>query len=43
MDKELLEKHCNEGLSQRKIAQLLNVSKETVSNYLRKFNLKTIS
>ena len=42
MEKEILENHIHNGLSIRKIAKEENLSYQTISYWLKKFNLKTI-
>lgn len=41
MEKELLQKYINEGLSTREIAQKINKGQTTVRHWLKKYELKT--
>ena len=43
MKKEQLQELIEQGLSQHKIAKILNVSQATIQRYLKQFNLKTKS
>lgn len=41
MEKEILKKYCNDGLSSREIAKKESVSQTTIRYWLKKFNLTT--